>query len=213
MMRDWLRQERFPRAWLAFQYVFGVISDKRALALAKYAGQKRVLEIGCSAGLIAEAFATIPGVEYTGIDVDGAALALARKRFRGLCNFNFEQVSLSDLAKRGQRFDYILFGNVLHHVDDAMACLLLADVQGLLAHGGTMVILEPEKMRRGDNLVFRVFYTLERGQYRRTEDELCTLVAGAGLAIRTCSEVFVALDFLRSVKVARFTLIDAVLSS
>lgn len=208
-MLRWLRQENSPRAWLAFQYVFGVIKDKRQLALARHAGQKSVLEIGCSAGIVAQAFLAVPGIQYTGIDVDEDALALARRRFQGLDNFTFERISLSEVAKSGRKFDYILFGNVLHHVDDETAVILLTDVQGLLSGSGTVVILEPEKSRDSDNLVFRAFYTLERGQYRRTAQALCGLIESAGMRIKSCSEALVALDFLRSVKVARFTLVEA----
>lgn len=99
---NFFQQAKFPRLWLLFQHVFGVIDDKRRLVLKKYRGQKRVLEIGCSAGIVSRAFAVFDGIEFVGIDVDDGALSLAQKQFRHLENFRFENLSLAEIAKAGK---------------------------------------------------------------------------------------------------------------
>jgi len=83
-----LTQTRFPGAWLVFQHLFGGTRDKQHLALDCYRGQSRILEIGCSVGNLTDAF--LPsGAAYTGIDIDGSAIAHAQRRFARQSNVRF----------------------------------------------------------------------------------------------------------------------------
>jgi 2-polyprenyl-3-methyl-5-hydroxy-6-metoxy-1,4-benzoquinol methylase len=175
-----LTQQRFPRLWLFAQHVVGCNGAKKELALRHYRGERRVLEIGCSAGNIASAFAK---ADYTGIDIDEGALALARRRFGGRPNFRFQQISLADLAASGAEFDYVLFAGILHHVPDDVATEMLVEALSLVAEGGTLVISEPEAVRPGDGIVLRLFYKLEQGRFLRSREALEALVRRAGVNI------------------------------
>jgi ribosomal protein L11 methylase PrmA len=92
--------------WLAFQYVFGYVvggtAVKERLAIERYKGQRKVLEIGCSVGIISQVFLKYKNIEFTRIDIDDNALAYARKRFVSFNNFNFRNISLAELAKSGK---------------------------------------------------------------------------------------------------------------
>lgn len=209
---QFLNQTNFPRLWLIFQRLVGGTLDKQKLAISHYNGQKKVLEIGCSVGNVSVAFSQFRTIEFTGIDIDENALAYARERLSYLENFRFEKISLSDLARKGEKFDYVLFANILHHVDDTTAISLLNDVQKLLSEDSTVIIMEPEKIRQGYGTIFKVFYALEKGQFRRHKHELIELVKSAGLSIMSCSEVLVSPDSLPSIKVGRISLIKASLA-
>jgi len=209
----YLTQTNFPRLWLAFQYVIGGTTDKHRLAIERYKGQRKVLEIGCSVGIVSQVFLKYKNIEFTGIDIDDNALAFARKRFGSFNNFNFRNISLSELAKTGMKFDYVLFAGILHHTDDNAAIALLKDVQLLLADDATLVVMEPEKLRDDDGLLFRIFYKLERGEFRRHEDELKDLICSTGLKIKYLSGFLSAPNALPFLKAGRITFIEAVLQT
>lgn len=200
-----LTQQRFPRLWLLAQQVVGCNGAKMALALRHYKGERRVLEIGCSAGNIAPAFSD---ADYTGIDIDDGALALARRRFEGRPNFRFQHISLADMAATGTQFDYVLFAGILHHVSDDTAEKMLADALKVVAPGGTLVISEPEAVRPSDGIVFRLFYKLEQGQFLRSRSALEALVRRAGIDINRIDDQLMSM-LPALPHVARFNLLAA----
>jgi SAM-dependent methyltransferase len=203
-----LTQSRFPGAWLLFQKLFGGTPDKQRLVLERYRGQARILEIGCSVGNLAEAF-RLPGIAYTGIDVDRSAIDHARRRLGQQPNLRFLRASPEDLLSEGQRFDYVLIAGVLHHVDDATASGLVRTGLALLASDGSLVVSEPEELRRTDNTLFKIFYRLEQGQYLRSVEALASLVQSSGARISFIGERLVSPGLVSWPKVARFTLIEA----
>lgn len=204
-----LSQDRFPRLWATFQKFVGGTRDKQRLALKQYCGQRKILEIGCSIGNVSAVFLDYPDVEFTGIDIDSGALELARSSFASERNFRFENKSLSDLAKEGKKFDYILFANILHHVDDSIAQNLLLEVRSLLAENAVLIIMEPEKARQDYNLFFRLFYLLEQGMHRRSRQELENLVRGAGFTIDSIQDELVSPDSMPLIRVGCITFISA----
>ena len=201
-----LTQTRFPGAWLVFQHLFGGTRDKQYLALERYRGQPRILEIGCSAGNLTDAFLR-PGADYTGIDIDGSAVAHARRRFARQPNVRF--LTGSPRALKGEEFGYVLLAGILHHVDDRTALQLLQDCFSLLAAGGSMVVSEPEALRPGDNVLFRLYYRLEQGRYLRSAEALTRLVESSGARIIFRADRCVSPGIVTRPKVARFTLIEA----
>jgi 2-polyprenyl-3-methyl-5-hydroxy-6-metoxy-1,4-benzoquinol methylase len=207
----YLTQTNFPRLWLAFQYIVGGTTDKHRLAIERYKGQKKVLEIGCSAGIVSQVFLKYKNIEFAGIDIDDNVLAFARKRFESFRNFHFRNISLFELARTGEKFNYVLFAGILHHVDDNKALSLLKDVQLLLSDDATLIVMEPEKLSDDDGLLFRMFYKIERGEFRRNENELKDLICSAGLKIKHIAGVLSAPNALPFLKVGRITFIEATL--
>lgn len=203
-----LSQSRFPRLWLLMQRTIGGNACKQALAVEHYRGESRVLEIGCSVGNISSAFLRFPQLSFTGIDIDAAALALAQQRFRDVPAFRFTLSSLQQLAQQGERFDYVLFAGMLHHVDDTTGEQLLRDALRCTAPGGSLVIYEPEAVREGDGWFFRAFYALfEQGAYLRSRAALEALATRAGVALQRVDDRMVSPGIVRRPYVARFNLL------
>lgn len=203
-----LSQSRFPKLWLLMQRVIGGNASKQALATEYYRNQSRVLEIGCSVGNISEAFLKYPEITFTGIDIDEKALAVAQQRFQDAGNFKFSLRSLQELSRAGERFDYVLFAGMLHHVDDETAELLLRDALSCTAVDGTIVIYEPEAVRDQDGYFFRLFYALfEQGAYLRSRDALEQLVTRAGVKLARIEDRMVSPGIVTRPYVARFNLL------
>jgi 2-polyprenyl-3-methyl-5-hydroxy-6-metoxy-1,4-benzoquinol methylase len=82
---------------------------------------ERVLDVGCGKGELAYDLATRAGAFVTGIDVNAASLAFARRRFRS------ERLELVEADAREwippEPFDVIVLSNVLEHVDDRVGLL------------------------------------------------------------------------------------------
>jgi SAM-dependent methyltransferase len=82
---------------------------------------ERVLDVGCGRGELAYDLVTRGGVEVTGIDLNAASLAAARKRF-GTDRLEFVQADA--LAwDRPEHFDVVVLSNVLEHIDDRVGLL------------------------------------------------------------------------------------------
>ncbi len=98
---------------------------------------RRVLDVGCGGGLLAEALAE-HGAQVTGIDLSGGALAVARLHAaeRGLA-IDYRQVSAEALAEEApEAFDVVICMELLEHVPDlaalVQACARLARPGGHL---------------------------------------------------------------------------------
>ena len=125
-MAPFLPQERFPKLWSLFQTIFGATREKKRLALKYLGDHKNVIEIGCSVGVPGRAFAEVPGLMYLGIDIDPQAIEHAKARFAREKNLSFSTETIRELGDKGRTFDYVLFANILHHVDDPTAVNLIS---------------------------------------------------------------------------------------
>lgn len=96
---------------------------------------KRVLDIGCGGGLLAERFAQA-GAQVTGIDLSPVAIEAASRHAResGL-EIDYRVISPADLSgKAPEPFDIIICAEVLEHVDDLGG--FLRDSLSMLKSGG-----------------------------------------------------------------------------
>jgi SAM-dependent methyltransferase len=104
-------------------------------------GLGRILDAGCGAGgSIALGKRRNPGWTVTGIERD-PSLAV---RARGLCDRVLEgdlAEILPRLARAGERFDAVVFADVLEHLDDPVAAL--ASGRRLAAAGATLLVSVP----------------------------------------------------------------------
>jgi 2-polyprenyl-6-hydroxyphenyl methylase/3-demethylubiquinone-9 3-methyltransferase len=84
-----------------------------------------LLDVGCGAGLAAEAFCRM-GAEVTGLDAAGAALEAARAHAAEL-PITYVEGTPEALAGTGARFDAVVALEVIEHVEDRAAfCAALA---------------------------------------------------------------------------------------
>jgi 2-polyprenyl-3-methyl-5-hydroxy-6-metoxy-1,4-benzoquinol methylase len=204
---SFLNQSNFPKLWTLFQYLVGTNNCKKNIVIDHYNGQKKILEIGCSVGNVSQVFSRYRDIEFTGIDIDANAIAYAKKRYKQLRNFRFMKLSLEDLGKTGTKFNFVLFANILHHVDDINSLKLLKDVYLVLEPKSKVLIVEPELRNDSYNIFFKLYYLLELGKFRRNRNDLIELVKAAGLPIINTLDISVATDFLPNLKVGRMTVI------
>lgn len=167
-----------PRAFDLFQILFGCTAAKRRLVMRHYSNQHRVLEVGCATGNIAVAFLG-RDVNYTGVDIDGAAVDFAARKFRRHAGFAFLRGEIQQ-QRFSRPFDFIVLSGVLHHVDDATALAMLECSGGLLAPAGTLLVSDPIEPRPEDSRLAKMYRKhLERGRHLRSVDELARLLAKA----------------------------------
>lgn len=107
-----------------WDYLDGTSEAARYALIAGYVhrlrGPAALLDVGCGAGVLCQ-YLDRSRVSYTGIDVSETAIAQARERFPE------SRFGVSDLAQyepaNGQKFDVVVFNEVLPHVDDPLGSL------------------------------------------------------------------------------------------
>jgi 2-polyprenyl-3-methyl-5-hydroxy-6-metoxy-1,4-benzoquinol methylase len=154
---------------------------------------KRVLDVGCANGYLAKVLVD-RGCEVSGVEFDQAAAEEARPLLKDLVVGDLEQLDL--VAELGpDRFDVIVFGDVLEHLRDPLP--VLRQARPLLAPGGYVVISIPNVAHGAVRLTllqgkfdYRPLGLLDNTHIRFfTRQNLKALLRDAGLA---------ATDFLRT---------------
>jgi 2-polyprenyl-3-methyl-5-hydroxy-6-metoxy-1,4-benzoquinol methylase len=104
-------------------------------------GIRRLLDVGCGSGRASAALCrSRPGLAVTGIERDPVTAALARQRLHDVREGE-AGTALSGLVEAGERFDALLFADVLEHFDDPIGILGLA--RDLASPGATLVASVP----------------------------------------------------------------------
>jgi len=138
--------------------------------LALLDGRKRVLDVGCSSGYLAQRLQQ-RGATVVGIDVDERAVELAGPFCEAV---HIGDVETMDLTFEPASFDAIVCGDVIEHLRDPQA--FLARIRPLLGSDGRLVLSTPNianwAMRLG--LLFGRFRYTEWGLLDRTHTHLFT---------------------------------------
>jgi trans-aconitate methyltransferase len=129
----------------------------------------RVLDVGCGPGTNAQYFR---GADYTGIDLNPAYVARARRRY----GLKFIAADAVAHEYGEEKYDTILINSFLHHLDDEQTDTMLRRLSGLLTPGGHIHVLEPETVPYRS--AARLMERLDRGDHFRP------LAAWSGLLAR-----------------------------
>ena len=114
-------------------------NNSHTLMVELVGGTKRVLDVGCATGYLAEALGE-RGCTVSGLEFDAEAAEKARPHLERLVIGDIETMDLAD-AFGDDRFDVIVFGDVLEHLRDPLAALRKA--KALLADRGSVVASIP----------------------------------------------------------------------
>jgi SAM-dependent methyltransferase len=120
---------------------------------------KKVLEIGCSSGELAEIYCQ-HSKSYIGIDISDRAIDEAKKK--KLFNADFKCLDCHDLPFDNGRFDCIIVNSILHHLNLELA---LREMHRVLNIQGILILREP----LGINPLWQVYRFVT--PHQRTADE------------------------------------------
>jgi len=139
--------ERVPGVWWSDAGPFAGLHELNALRVEYFRrvfggfGGKRVLDVGCGGGILAETLAA-EGATVTGVDPSEKSLAAAREHARraGL-SIDYRRGTAEDLGGAGLEgtFDLVFAVDVLEHVDDLERTI--AGIARVLASGGGLGFL------------------------------------------------------------------------
>lgn len=139
--------ERSPGVWWSDEGPFVGLHQLNAVRVEYFRdafggfGGKRVLDIGCGGGILAEALAR-EGAIVTGVDPSEKSLAAAREHAAqsGL-SISYQAATAESLASRGMdaAFDLVFAVDVFEHVDDLERTLTA--IAAVLAPGGGLGFL------------------------------------------------------------------------
>jgi 2-polyprenyl-3-methyl-5-hydroxy-6-metoxy-1,4-benzoquinol methylase len=132
--------------------------DDLGRTIASITQAKRIVEIGCGDGAVAEVLCReFPAASYLGIDV---APAPGRLFGGDRSRATFRSIRSADLlAEAPEPFDLVVIVDVVHHVAESERKALLQDAAAMAAPGGMVVVKEWE---RGSGLAHMAAYTADR---------------------------------------------------
>lgn len=161
----------YPAMYTLFQKT---ISMGKKSILPEYidikAGDK-VLDIGCGP---ADIVANLPdGIEYYGFDASEAYIARARAKYKDRAGLTFKCALVNEdniSADMVEAFDVVMALNILHHIDDASAKILLRGAVLALKKGGVFFSADGCFIKN-QNPIARFLHKHDRGKYVRYFDD------------------------------------------
>ena len=177
--------------------------DKKKIVRRYYTNQRRVLEVGCSAGNISAVFKDVD-CDFVGIDMDEPVLIFARSHYAKYAHMTFKCLNLIGSAHDLGKFDLIIFNGMCHHVDSDILTELLETAKTLLAESGLIVVSDPI-ITEDLGWLEQSMIKLDRGHQRRTQVDLVSILSGiTGLKVISSEQDKVHISYVRWPSVARY---------
>lgn len=163
-----------PWVWRTFQDFVGADPWKHAIYPSVIRTKGKLLDFGCSMGNSTEAFLDF---DYWGADVDPAAIAAARDRWRNRDNVRFEVVDILGETYRKDFFDHVIIACTGHHIADTDLPKIIDKLLETMKPGGELHFFDVIRQPGRDRLVTRLFLKSDQGKHMRTRDAYRTMFA------------------------------------
>ena len=124
----------------------------------------KVLDVGCGTGEFALLFDN--SVDYTGIDMNTGFLDYASTLYKNQ-NKKFSQMDATKMSFKKSEFDTSLLLSFIHHFSEEDLDKILREVNRITKK--SIFVLEP--IPRKYNLLSKLFYALDRGDFIRNKEE------------------------------------------
>lgn len=124
----------------------------------------KVLDVGCGTGEFALLFDN--SVDYTGIDMNTGFLDYASNLYKHQ-NKKFVQMDATKMSFKKSEFDTSLLLSFIHHFSEEDLDKILKEVNRITQK--SIFVLEP--IPRKYNLLSKIFYALDRGDFIRKKEE------------------------------------------
>jgi ubiquinone biosynthesis O-methyltransferase len=119
-------------------------SNKRILKTINLVDGAAILDIGCGTGITSYLVAKkLPGAKVLGLDLNPDAIKIAKSAFN-LPNLSFQSTAAEKLALGNNKFDCILFLEIIEHVENPG--LVLDTCHKLLKTDGTLIVSTPNAL-------------------------------------------------------------------
>lgn len=155
---------------------------RRLLKQAAPEAHHHILDIGCGTGSLAVAVKRAhPGVEVTGLDPDGKALARARRKAeRAGVHVRFDLGLADALAYPDATFDRVLSSFMFHHVPGDEKPKMLSEVRRVLKPGGRFHMVDFQAGDSGGHAFLGTFLHTHDRLKDNTEGRILELLTDAG---------------------------------
>jgi SAM-dependent methyltransferase len=168
---EWLAAQPLLFDMLRWILEAGYGGEKNILKKECSRGSGKVLDLGCGTGVLAGVF---DSDSYVGVDPNPSYIERARKKKRG---HHFLIMDGRCLKFETGLFDTVIISGVLHHLADADAEKILAEVKRVLKpETGKLVMWEDVACRSAFNLIGRLVHGLDEGDHIRAEDHYLKLI-------------------------------------
>ena len=129
---------------------------------------KKILDIGCSIGVLGQQIKLKNAAEVVGIEVDAKMAEIAEQKLDNVIIGNIHKINLEDFFLPNY-FDCIIFADILEHLRDPWN--ILKECEKFLAHDGIIIASIPNvrHLHTIVNLVFKGYWPYrERGIHDKT---------------------------------------------
>lgn len=143
------------------EYVAGILSK---------VPHQRVVDLACGTGDISRAVTK----EYVGVDLCVPFIAYAQRKYGGE-HKTFLVMDVTALAIPRKSFDVALIVNAIHHFSDEQVLRILAQAAELSTGHVLLIDMVPKR-----NVISRICYALDRGDYLRSMEDQRALIEKTG---------------------------------
>ena len=104
-------------------------------------GLKRVLDVGCGTGRLAEFLSDLPDIEFVGVDINEDYIRRCHERMKNRNNFTFFTKDFL-YYNSADKFDIIILTGSFHHFQFSQQERVLEKIQNMLNLGGIVFVSE-----------------------------------------------------------------------